>query len=203
MDMDPLKQADNYNQIAAHWASDKFNRDNGIAQHKRALQSVKHKQIAIDIGCGSSGRIIDLLLNEGFEVEGLDLSIEMLKLAKENHPNVKFYHGDICSWDFPKQYDFISAWDSVWHAPLVEQSNILKKLCNALTPNGVLIYTTGAVDEPGEASNEFLGQMLYHSAMGIPAVLKTVTECNCICRHLENDDWPNPHLYLIIQRNSA
>jgi len=201
--MKPLKQADNYDKIASHWASDNFNCDNGVEQHKRALQFVKTREVAIDIGCGSSGRIIDILLNDGFVVEGLDLSGEMLKIAKQRHPDVKFHHVDICAWEFPKKYDFISAWDSVWHAPLKEQAQILKKLCNALAPNGVLIYTSGAVDEPGDGSNEFLGQILYHAAIGVPAILDIVNECHCVCRHLENDDWPNRHLYLVIQNINA
>ncbi|PAJ72969.1 hypothetical protein CJF42_18380 [Pseudoalteromonas sp. NBT06-2] len=37
----------------------------------------------------------------------------------------------------------------------------------------------------------------------IPAILEIINECNCICRHLENDDWPNSHLYLIIQSKDA
>jgi len=197
--MEPLKQAENYNKIADHWASENFNRNNGVEQHKRALQFVKNTGRAIDIGCGGSGRIIDILHNAGFVVEAIDLSIEMLNLAQKKHPDVKFYHADICLWNFPKKYDFISAWDSVWHAPLKEQANILKKLCNALTPKGVLIYTSGAVDEPGDGINDFLGQELYHASIGIPAILNVINECNCICRHLENDDWPNRHLYLIIQ----
>jgi trans-aconitate methyltransferase len=198
--MDPSKQAKNYDKIAAHWASDRFNRSNGIEQHKRALQFVENKGSAIDIGCGSSGRIIGLLLDDGFEVEGLDFSREMIKLAQQKHPEVKFQYADICAWEFPTKYDFISAWDSVWHAPLKNQVDILKKLCQALTSDGVLIYTSGAVDEAGEVSNECHGQMLYHAAIGIPAILDIIDECHCICRHLENDDWPSNHLYVIIQK---
>lgn len=201
--MKPSDQAKNYDKIASHWNGSNFNRNNGIAQHRRALQFVKNKESAIDVGCGSSGRIIDLLLNEGFAVEGLDFSKEMLKLAKQRHPKTTFHYADICTWSFSKKFDFISAWDSVWHAPLDEHENILKKLCNALSPNGVLIYTSGAVDEPDGDDGEFLGQILYHAALGIPALLNIIDACGCICRHLENDDWPNAHLYLVIQRRSA
>ena len=201
--MKPSEQAKNYDEIASHWRGNDFNRDNGIAQHKIAFQFVKNKGNAIDIGCGSSGRIIDLLLDQGFVVEGLDFSIEMLKLAKQSHPQTTFHYADICTWSFPKKFDFISAWDSVWHAPLESHENILKKLCAALNPNGVLIYTSGAVDKPGEDSSEFLGQDLYHAALGVPALLHIIDTCDCICRHLENDDWPNRHLYLVIQRRGS
>lgn len=35
--MNPIQQASNYDKIAEHWSSDRFNRENGISQHKRAI----------------------------------------------------------------------------------------------------------------------------------------------------------------------
>ena len=198
--MDPLEQAKNYDKIADHWNGSNFNRRNGIDQHNRALQFSKWQRTAIDIGCGSSGRIIDLLLEKGFEVVGLDYSSEMLNLARKRNPNVTFLHANICDWIFTVKYDFISAWDSIWHVPLNAQELVLRKLCNSLEDEGVIVFTSGAVDEPGEGSNPFLGQELYHAALGIPAILEILKECGCICRHLENDDWPNKHLYIIAQK---
>jgi SAM-dependent methyltransferase len=136
--MDPRQTASNYDQLAAHWAGDAFNHQNGIAQHERALQFAPKSGQAIDVGCGSSGRIIRLLLSRGFEVEGLDLSAGMLALAKAKHPGVTFHHADICTWEFPRRYDFISAWDSIWHVPLPLHPAVLAKLCAALNPGGVL-----------------------------------------------------------------
>lgn len=198
--MDTKQQAAHYDQIAEHWNGDNFNRKNGIEQHKRALRLVKNKGHAIDIGCGSSGRILDLMVEQGFNSEGLDYSKKMLAFARERHPHLTFYHADICEWEFPKLYDFISAWDSVWHAPLIEQESILRKLCGALSHKGILIYTSGVVDEAGEGDNNFLGQALHHAALGVTKLLDIVADSGCVCRHLENDDYPAQHLYLIIQR---
>lgn len=200
--MKPEDQAAHYDRIAYHWDSEQFNRENGIRQHERALRLLKNPKTAIDIGCGSSGRIIDLLLQHGLSVEGLDLSKEMLRLARRRHPDITFHHADICSWEFPNQYDFISAWDSVWHAPLQNQAGILRKLCDGLNPGGILIYTTGNVDVPNEVCNDCLGEPLYHAALGIPEILKIIDGCACFCRHLENDDFPDLHLYLIIQKKN-
>ena len=192
--------AASYDQLAAHWDSEKFHRANGIAQHKRALQFVSQKTSAIDVGCGSSGRIIDLLLAEKFSVEGLDISAEMIRLAKLRHPDVLFHHADICEWRFPHKYNFISAWDSVWHVPLAQQNEVLIKLCEALAPNGVLIYTTGGLDQPDHSTNPFLGQPLYHAGWAIRDLLRTLDECHCICQHLEFDQFPQKHLYIIVQK---
>ena len=198
--MKPSETARNYDQIAYHWNGDKFNRNNGIAQHERALQFTERRGSAVDIGCGSSGRIIDWMLAKGFQTEGLDLSSEMIRFAKERHPHVLFHHADICTWKFPHQYDFISAWDSVWHGPLEEQESVLVKLCSGLSPKGVLIYTTGGTDQPGSITNPCMGQQLHHAALGIPRNLKIVAESECICRHLEYDQYPEMHLYMVIQK---
>jgi SAM-dependent methyltransferase len=198
--MKPIDQANNYSKIATHWDGPKFYRKNGIEQHKRALNYAKTSGDAIDIGCGSSGRIIDLMLEHGFSVEGLDLSVEMLNLARKRHPNVTFHHADICQWEFTQKYDFISAWDSIWHVPLDQQESVLQKLCEALESDGILIFTSGAVDEPGTSSNPFLGQELYHAVLGIPNLLRLIDKLGCVCRHLENDDCPQLHLYLIVKK---
>jgi len=198
--MKPTEQAANYDKIAAHWNSNRFNRENGISQHKRALNYAPEGGKAIDIGCGSSGRIIELLLKHGYQVEGLDLSSEMLKLARIRHPNVTFHHVDIDQWVSPVKYAFISAWDSIWHVPLARQAGVISNLLAHLENNGVIIFTSGAVDEKGEGSNLFLVQQLYHAALGIPAILSLLEKHHCVCRHLENDDWPNKHLYVIAQK---
>ena len=195
-----------YDALAEHWNGEEFNRENGITQHEKALRFLADDQLqggrGIDIGCGSSGRFIDLMLSKKLTVEGLDISPEMLRLAKVRHPKQTFHLADICKWEHDGKYDFITAWDSIWHAPLEEHEAILRKLCNALADTGVLIFTSGAVDEPGEVSNNCKGMPLYHAALGIPKLLEIIADCGVICRHLEFDQFPDTHLYLIVQKTS-
>jgi len=105
--MTPEQTAAVYDQIAQHWDCPDFDLQYGIRQHERALQFASTAGHALDIGCGSSGRIIDLLLRRGFEVEGLDFSVEMLRRARAHHPQVRFHRADICAWQLPRRYDFI------------------------------------------------------------------------------------------------
>ena len=136
--MTPAEIGYSYDQIAARWASKDFDHTNGISQHERALSFLADEQRsrALDIGCGSSGRFIDLLLGHGFDVEGLDISERMITLARQRHPQVEFHHADICEWAFPHSYDFITAWDSIWHLPLAKQEPVMRKICAGLAPDG-------------------------------------------------------------------
>ncbi len=198
--MQPKEVAASYDQIASRWAHDTFNRTNGIAQHQRALQFVARHGRALDVGCGSSGRFIDLLTTHGFQVEGLDLSAEMIRLARLRRPNVCFHHADICTWEPDQPYDFITAWDSIWHVPLKDQEHVLKKLCGALNNGGVFIGTTGGLDEPGEKNDSAMGPPMYYSVLGIPRTLEILAAAGCSCRHLEYDQFPEKHLYFIAQK---
>lgn len=198
--MDPINTGLAYDCIAEVWNSDTFNRKNGIVQHDRAVEFSKSRGRALDVGCGSSGRIIDLLIRHGFQTEGLDISPKMIELARRRHPGVTFHHADICRWEVPVRYDFISAWDSIWHVPLAKNKSVLKKLLGSLTPGGVCIFTTGGVEDPGEKTVASMGPEVYYSVLGIPGTLEVLAECDCICRHLEYDQYPELHLYIIAQK---
>ena len=189
-----------YNQITHLWESDDFNRSNGIIEHERALAFVKNRGKALDVGCGCTGRFIDLLRSHGFDPEGVDISQEMIKLAKKRHSEINFHQQDICSWDVPQKYDFITAWDSIWHIPLNQQQKVLTKLVASLNKNGVLIFSFGGTDEQGEHKDSFMGPEVYYSTLGINGFLKLFISLGCICRHLEYARYPELQMYLIVQK---
>ena len=94
--MHPKDVAKAYDQITKLWESSDFNLQNGIEQHKRAIAFTKTRGRALDVGCGCTGRFIDLLLSEKFTPEGVDFSEKMITLAREKHPRIAFHHADIC-----------------------------------------------------------------------------------------------------------
>lgn len=200
--MTPAEIGQRYDRIAKRWASSDFDRTNGMWQHERALSFLADDQRsrALDIGCGSSGRFVDLLLGHGFDVEGLDVSARMIALARQRHPEVVFHHADICAWDFPYAYDFITAWDSIWHLPLAEQEPVLRKIGAGLAPGGVFIFTTGGVDGMAERWDASMGPEVYYSVLGIPKTLAVLADARCVCRHLEYDQYPELHLFVIAQK---
>jgi 2-polyprenyl-3-methyl-5-hydroxy-6-metoxy-1,4-benzoquinol methylase len=197
--MDPIEVGKSYDSITHRWQSPEQPLD-GLEQHERAIQFVKNRGYALDAGCGCNGRFIDLLRTTGFTVEGADVSERMIAFARQRDPTVQFYHVDICEWELPRKYDFITGWDSIWHVPLAMQNLVLQKLCAALNPGGVLIFTTGAVDGPGDVRDAHMGVPMYTAALGIPKTLEVLAASGCACRHLEYDQFPQLHLYVIAQK---
>ena len=198
--MNPEDTAARYDQIAKWWQTEHKNSSYGVAQLERAIKFTSGRNSAIDIGCGSTGRFINFLSQHGFQVEGLDISKDMINLAKQLHPEVTFYREDICNWIAPKLYSLISAWDSTFHLPLNMQEPVTSKLCDALEPGGVFVFTCGGGYTYGEISGAFQGQDFDYSTLGVDAFLRILTEHNCTCRHLEYDQYPEKHVYIIAQK---
>lgn len=198
--MQPAEIAVSYDAIAHRWLEPRLEND-GVRQHERALKFCrKQGGLALDVGCGCSGRFARLLTSHGYEVEGLDVSARMIALAKQRNPAVTFHHADICEWLASRQYDFITAWDSVWHVPLARSESVLRKLCGALTADGILIWTTGGHAGPEEKWDSLMGPPVYYSVLGIPKTLQVISDAGCVCRHLEYDQLPEKHVFLIAQR---
>ncbi|HET6572616.1 MAG TPA: GNAT family N-acetyltransferase [Fimbriiglobus sp.] len=194
--MTPEQVAASYDLIADQWIDVSTY---GFAQMERAVAFVKRKGVALDVGCGA-GRCHGLLARHGFRTDGLDVSPAMIALARERHPEARLFHADIGQWELPRPYDLIVAWDSVWHVPLAQQEAVLAKLCRGLSPGGVLVFTTGGTDAPSEKRDSCMGPPMYHATLGIPKTLHVLADSGCVCRHLEYDQHPELHVYLIAQR---
>lgn len=93
----------------------------------------------LDIACGS-GRHLELL-QEHFETEGLDLSPELLELARQRNPGVVFYQGDMIDFDTGRDYDVITClFSSIGYVRTLENLNrTVACMARRLKPGGVVI----------------------------------------------------------------
>lgn len=200
--MKPEQIGQAYDQITHLWTSGDFNLNNGIDAYKRAITFAESRGKALDIGCGCTGRHIKLLVDNDFEPSGLDVSHEMLTIARKRMPDVEWIQADICRYKFTEKYDFIAAWDSIWHIPLHEQVPVLTKIIQSLNKGGVFIFSFGGTLEKGEHTNSFMGPEVYYSSLGTSGFLSLFIELNCQIKHLEFDQYPESHTYLIVQKNA-
>jgi SAM-dependent methyltransferase len=198
--MKPEETGSHYDRIALWWQQQHIDSTYGITALERAIKFVETKSTALDIGCGSSGRFIEVLIKNGFTPTGVDISSEMISLAKQRHPTITFYAEDICTWQFPQKYDLISAWDSTFHLPLAEQKPVLKKMCDSLNAHGVVVFTCGGTIGPEEISGGFEGESFDYSTLGVNEFLRLIIEFGCTCKHVEYDQYPENHVYIIAQK---
>ena len=189
---------DQYDKLAKWWDDYHTSSNYGVAQVTRALKFAAPKGAALDVGCGSGGRLLRLLENANFQVTGLDASAQMIRLAKDNHAGANFIHGDIRQWESGLTFDFILAWDSLFHLPLAAQKPVLEKLCRLLSVGGVMIHTFG--DDIGQHTDVWKDQTFAYSSIGIAANVDILSRNGLSVRHLELDQYPEKHAFIISQK---
>ena len=93
----------------------------------------------LDFGCGS-GRDTKAFLDQGYQVEAIDGSEELCKLAT-NYTGIQVCHMLFQELSAIDKYDGIWACSSILHLPKDELINVMRKMPAALKPNGI-IYTS-------------------------------------------------------------
>ena len=96
----------------------------------------------VDLGCGS-GALTQKISQRGYSVIGIDGSPDMLKLARELHPNLKFIEADARYFNMEEKADVIFS-NAVLHwIDGNEQDNLLKNIRRNLKDNGSLVCEFG------------------------------------------------------------
>jgi SAM-dependent methyltransferase len=97
-----------------------------------------------DLGCGT-GTLALLLAGEGYVVDGLDFSPEMVRLAREKtgrHPGVSVLLGDASDPPLPPDtYDVVLSRHVLWAMP--DPAVALARWTNLLVPDGRLVLVEG------------------------------------------------------------
>ncbi len=197
--MNPQELGKKYDRIAMWWQEEYFDSQYGVEKLSAILKMARGHGNALDIGCGCGGRMIRALEQHGCKVTGVDVSGEMIRLARQNHPEAEFHLADICSWQTAKRFDFILAWDSTFHLPLLRQRPVLEKLCGLLNRGGILFYTFG--NAVGEHTDTWREDTFYYSSIGINGNLAALMENNLTVMHLEQDQYPERHVCVAARKD--
>jgi SAM-dependent methyltransferase len=73
---------------------------------ERILERVPAARTLLDVGCGTGQHLQHL--SRAFEVEGLDLNPELLRIARERCPGVPLHEGDMATFTLPRRFDVIA-----------------------------------------------------------------------------------------------
>lgn len=108
----------------------------------------------LDVGCGT-GRYLEHLAGS-YVVEGLDLSPEMLEVARERLPGVPLHHGDLVDFRRERNFDVVCClFGSVGYAKTLENlKRSIRCMAGHLEPGGALIV------EPWVTPEDFIADRI-------------------------------------------
>lgn len=108
----------------------------------KLLGNVKGKNI-LDLGCGT-GIYAKTLKKRGAKVKGIDISEEMVRIARRENPDVEFRIGNVEKLPYNKgEFDIVLAALCLGH--LDNWDNVFKEVRRVLKPHGVFVFS---IDNP-------------------------------------------------------
>lgn len=153
-------QGKRYDLIATGFAD---MRDAFYTEQKYLDEMIKHipqKAHILDVGCGSGFPIAAYLIEQGFEVTGIDGSQKLLEIAKEKCPKMKRILGDVRTVQLDETFDAIVEWWCLFHVPKYDHEKMIHRFSQWLKADGIVEFTTGD-SEYENASSDMLNQELH------------------------------------------
>ena len=113
----------------------------------------------LDVACGTGQHLEHL--GKSFDVEGLDLSPELLELAQQRNPGMTYHCADMRTFDLASSYDVITClFSSIGYMTTIEDLRAaVANMARHLVPGGVLTiepWLTPDVWKPGTVHGLFI-----------------------------------------------
>lgn len=150
-----------YDQIAEKYQTIRLEFDNS-KELDEFIRLLPEKAKVLDVGCGTGVPVATLLADSGFDVIGVDFSGNMLKLARRNVPNAKFYKKDMNKLDFEDDsFDGLTAFYSIIHVPREKHLSLFRSFHRILKTGGIMLICLGS--DEWEATDDYYGVEMFWS----------------------------------------
>lgn len=127
------------------------------ATQDKFINKLPAKGYILDFGCGS-GRDTKYFLARDFNVDAIDGSIELCKIASE-YTNIKVNHMYFDELSIVNKYDGIWACSSILHLSLDDLVDVFKRMSKALKDEGIIYTSFKYGDFSGERNGRFFTDM--------------------------------------------
>lgn len=127
-----------YDKIAKDWHNDHKLDDWWTKGTDKFISFIKENNLVLDVGCGA-GTKSNYLINRKLRVVGIDLSEEMIKIARKEVPLGQFITMDLDDIEeLPNSFDGIFMQAILLHIPKKDIEERLRKVARKLKEGGYL-----------------------------------------------------------------
>ena len=108
---------------------------------------IGHRKPVWDFGCGP-GQTTKFIKNLGIDISGLDLSGEILELARKINPEIHFQKGNVLKLDFKdNSISGVVSFYLIVHFTKKQVKKAFREVFRVLQPNGIFLFTYHIGDE--------------------------------------------------------
>ncbi|AOT57523.1 MULTISPECIES: class I SAM-dependent methyltransferase [Streptomyces] len=162
----------------------------------------------LDVGSGTGRPAAERLVRAGFDVTGIDVSAEMVRVARERVPGARFERADVRTFEPPAGgYDAVCAFFPLLVMDQPEVADSLTRMASWVAPGGALVLATVPGDIRG-LDIVWMGHRVTVSSLSAEehlrllagAGLEVVHHHTAVYRPHGPDAGPEEHLYVHARR---
>ena len=189
-----------YDRIA-DWYVDTRNPEVGAPDLLAFAKLLPRQARVLDAGCGHGVPVSQLLLQQGFQLHGLDSSAKMVARYRANFPGVPTQCEPVEDAHFDEaSFDAVVAWGLLFHLCEREQKTVIRRVSNWLAPGGWFLFTSGRT--AGERVGEMGGIEFRYRSLGVDTYRETLEEAGMHLHDHHTDEWDN-HVYIAHKGRAA
>ena len=142
----------------------------------------------LDIACGTGVLIGDYLRRNVESVTAVDISPEMVRIAREKFPqeNVTVLCGDAAQTHFPAPFDCIVIYNAFPHFP--EPERLISHLAGLLTPGGTLTVAHGFSRKALDAHHAKTARSVSNGLLPVEALAGLFAKHLTVTVQISNDE---------------
>ncbi len=115
----------------------------GAATVREWTRRMRRGSTVLDLGCGHGVPISQVLVDEGFDVYGIDASPSMIAAFRTRFPSAHAECATVETSDlFGRSFDGIVSWGLLFLLPVDTQERLIGKVAKALAPGGQFAFTS-------------------------------------------------------------
>lgn len=121
----------------------------------------------LDVACGTGAHLA--YLQQDFRCAGLDLSPDLLKIARERLPSMPFYEGNMRTFDLAKTFDVVTClFSAIGYMTTVDDlQRAFAQMARHVAPGGVLLV------EPWFSPEQFINGRMFVMTIDEPEIKLT------------------------------
>ena len=170
----------------------------------RFAEDTRGRGLVADLGCGP-GHVAGYLHEQGVAMLGIDLSPEMIRVARRLHPGLDFRVGDMKQLDLPDSaLAGVIAFYSIVHFDSSELGAILLEVRRVLKPGGLALLSFHIGDQVVHVEDLFGAAVSLDFRFHDPrAVVEALRSANLkVIEHVEREpyeglEYPSRRCYLL------
>lgn len=169
---------DSYSRIASKYATERQHSTIGVEELTDVLNRLPQGASVLDFGAGTGLPLTKQIVRHPhqFKVFGVDSSLRMVNIFRENFLAIPVQCASILDFDFfSETFDAVHSWGVMFHLTEEEQRKAIRTIASRLNPQGYFLFTSAK--ESGARTGTMYGEEFHYVSLGAEEYRK------CLVKH--------------------